>query len=123
MQILKENSSITLAVLSLSWLTGIVSGILIVLEAAFTITELGLRRYSVIALPFVISFALDASILSGRTVSFKAIVLSASLIISLTFLALVFLYKLKHSVVYGILIIILTTSVGYQCAVGLEFLA
>ena len=126
LKLLKENRSTLLATLSLSVATAVILSFEFVMEAAFRhygATTLYLRNYSIISTPFVVLFTIGASVFSGKSGSFKSVVLSGNFSLLILIIGFLFLYKLSYSLIFGSTLILLSSITGYQSTVGIEFLA
>ena len=89
--LLKENRSVIVAVLSIALLSPTVFAYIYIFEAAFHqygATAAQMRSYTLISLPFILLFTLGGSIFSGRTGSFKSVLLFCNIIILLTLIGL-----------------------------------
>ena len=112
--------------LSLALVFPVVYGYVIIMEAAFHefgATSMEVRFYILISVPLILFFTLAASVFSGRSGHFKAVLLCSNGTVLLTLLGLVLLYKLSSPVIFGIILVLLTTNGSLINSVGLEFLA
>ena len=82
-----------------------------------------MRQYALICIPFKFLLTLGASLFSGRSGSFKSVLLALISVMLLSLVGLVLLYKLGSSLIFGVIFVILNGCATAVAGVGLEFLA